>query len=207
MGTVLEEAIGCSSESGIMVLEQKPARKQGAATEQTRPSASSLTTIAWWPMPSAPGPAGTRITLTSRSAGTGEHWGQDADAGRFRAGRRRLHRRRRSGGTVGVLGCVVKGHPPWGPLRLPWGHVRQLDRVSRQCWPGPGPWGRTRRLAPDQPGLASARPMDWPRRERATTAIPARAAITRCWPAAGTGEVLMSRLREGRANTARGAAA
>ena len=49
--------------------------------------------------------------------------------------------------------------------------------------------------------------MDWPRRERATTAIPAPAAITRCWPlAAGTGEVLMSRLREGRANTARGAA-
>ena len=30
LGTVLEEASGCSSESGIMVLEQKPARKQGA---------------------------------------------------------------------------------------------------------------------------------------------------------------------------------
>ena len=30
LGTVLEEARGCSSESGIMVLEQKPARKQGA---------------------------------------------------------------------------------------------------------------------------------------------------------------------------------
>ena len=53
----------------------------------------------------------------------------------------------------------------------------------------------------------SARPMDWPRRERATTAIPAPAAITRCLAvAAGTGEVLMARLREGRANTARGAA-
>ena len=47
--------------------------------------------------------------------------------------------------------------------------------------------------------------MDWPRRERATTAIPAPAAITLAI-AAGTGEVLMSRLREGRANTARGAA-
>ena len=49
-------------------------------------------------------------------AGTGEHWGQDAYTGRFRAGRRRLHRRRRcarAGGTVGVLGCVV---PPWGQL-------------------------------------------------------------------------------------------
>ena len=41
----------------------------------------------------------------------------------------------------------------------------------------------------------------------ATTAIPASGATTRCWPsAAGTGDVLMSRLREGRANTARGAA-
>ena len=30
LGTALEEAGGCPSESGIMVLEQKPARKQGA---------------------------------------------------------------------------------------------------------------------------------------------------------------------------------
>ena len=34
-----------------------------------------------------------------------------------------------------------------------------------------------------------------------------RGAITRCWPSpAGTGDVLLARLREGRANTARGAA-
>ena len=56
LGTALEEASGCSSESGIMVLEQKPARKQGAPNRcchRTTPtvSASSLTTIAWWPMP------------------------------------------------------------------------------------------------------------------------------------------------------------
>ena len=56
LGTVLEEASGCSSESGIMVLEQKPARKQGAPNRcchRTNPtvSASSLTTIVWWPMP------------------------------------------------------------------------------------------------------------------------------------------------------------
>ena len=78
LGTALEEASGSSSESGIMVLEQKPARKQGAPNRcchRTNPtvSASSLTTIAWWPMPAcscrpppaghpspAPGPAGTR---------------------------------------------------------------------------------------------------------------------------------------------------
>ena len=56
MGTALEEARGCSSESGIMVLEQKPARKQGAlnrcrhATTPTG-SKSPSTTAAWWPMP------------------------------------------------------------------------------------------------------------------------------------------------------------
>ena len=49
--------------------------------------------------------------------------------------------------------------------------------------------------------------MDWLRKERDTTATPASGAITHCWPsAAGTGDVLMSRLRQGRANTARGAA-
>ena len=37
-------------------------------------------------------------------------------------------------------------------------------------------------------------------------ATPASGAITLCWPSAGTGDVLMARLREGRANTARGAA-
>ena len=56
LGTAHEEARGCSCESGIMVLEQKPARKQGAPNRcchRTNPtvSASSLTTIAWWPMP------------------------------------------------------------------------------------------------------------------------------------------------------------
>ena len=56
LGTAPEEARGCSSESGIMVLEQKPARKQGAPNRcchRTNPtvSASSLTTIVWCPMP------------------------------------------------------------------------------------------------------------------------------------------------------------
>ena len=56
LGTVLEGARGCSSESGIMVLEQKTAWKQGAPNRcchRTIPtgSASSLMTTAWWPMP------------------------------------------------------------------------------------------------------------------------------------------------------------
>ena len=80
LGTAHEEARGCSCESGIMVLEQKPARKQGAPNRcchRTNPtvSASSLTTIAWWPMPACscrpPSPGtwacenSSTITLTS----------------------------------------------------------------------------------------------------------------------------------------------
>ena len=40
----------------------------------------------------------------------------------------------RAGGTVGVLGCVVKASSSLGTFlrSFRWGHVRQLDRVSRQ---------------------------------------------------------------------------
>ena len=40
----------------------------------------------------------------------------------------------RAGGTVGVLGCVVKAPSTLGTFlrSFRWGHVRQLDRVSRQ---------------------------------------------------------------------------
>ena len=54
----------------------------------------------------------------------------------------------RAGGTVGVLGCVVKAPSTLGTFlrSLRWGHVRQLDRVSRQllarAWAaGAGPGG------------------------------------------------------------------
>ena len=145
MGTVLEEARGCSSESGIMVLEQKPARKQGAPNRcchRTNPtvSASSLTTIAWWPMPAtlarhlglrelvdhhldlggAPGRANTgdkMLTLVA-SALAGGDCIDDADA-------------LRAGGTVGVPGCVVKAPSTLGTFlrSFRWGHVRQLDPI------------------------------------------------------------------------------
>ena len=160
MGTALEEARGCSSESGIMVLEQKPG-KQGAPNRcchRTNPtvSASSLTTIAWsnaglllpatlarhlglrelvdhhLDLGGAPGRANTgdkMLTLVA-SALAGGDCIDDADA-------------LRAGGTVGVLGCVVKAPSTLGTFlrSFRWGHVRQLDRVSRQLWPGPGPLG------------------------------------------------------------------
>ena len=72
----------------------------------------------------------------------------------------------RAGGTSGVLDCMVKAPSTLGTFlrSFRWGHVRQLDRVSREL-------------------------------------------LARAWAAgAGPGDVLMARLREGRANTARGAA-
>ena len=47
----------------------------------------------------------------------------------------------RTGGTAGAIGCVVKAPSTLGTFlrSFRWGHVRQLDRVSRSCCPGPGP--------------------------------------------------------------------
>ena len=180
------------------------------------------TTIAWWPMPAgllpatlarhlglrelvdhhldlggAPGRANTgdkMLTLVA-SALAGGDCIDDADA-------------LRAGGTVGVLGCVKAPSTLGTFLRsFRWGHVRQLDRVSRQFGPGLGRWGRTRRLAPDHRWTRpSARPMDWPRRSAPPRLYRRGGYHPLLATAAGTGDVLMSRLREGRANTARGAA-
>ena len=117
----------------------------------------------------------------------------------------------RAGGTEQVLGCVIKAPSTLGTFlrSFRWGHVRQLDRVSREllarAWsagagPGDGPltidldsticetYGLAKEGARDHgyTGQRGYHPL---------LAI-----------AAGTGDVLMARLREGRANTARGAA-
>ena len=51
----------------------------------------------------------------------------------------------RTGGTVRAIGCVVKAPSTLGTFlrSFRWGHVRQLDRVSRRLLAGPG------RLGPD----------------------------------------------------------
>ena len=117
----------------------------------------------------------------------------------------------RAGGTVGVLGCVVKAPSTLGTFlrSFRWGHVRQLDRVSRQllarAWAagaGPGEEPLTIDLASticETYGLAK----EGARHHGYTGARGYHPLLA---IAAGTGEVLMSRLREGRANTARGAA-
>ena len=117
----------------------------------------------------------------------------------------------RSGSTGRVLGCVVKAPSTLGTFlrSFRWGHVRQLDRVSRellarawQAGAGPGDGPLTIDLDStvcETYGLAKegARHHGYTgqRGYHPLLAI-----------ASGTGDVLMARLREGRSNTARGAA-
>ena len=117
----------------------------------------------------------------------------------------------RTGGTARTLGGTVKAPSTLGTFlrSFRWGHVRQLDRVSREllarAWAaGAGPGDAPLTIDLDSTicetyGLAKegARHHGYTgqRGYHPLLAI-----------AAGTGDVLMSRLREGRANTARGAA-
>ena len=117
----------------------------------------------------------------------------------------------RAGGTAGVLDCLVKAPSTLGTFlrSFRWGHVRQLDRVSREllarAWQaGAGPGDAPLTIDLDSTicetyGLAKegARHHGYTGKRGYHPLL----AI-----AAGTGDVLMARLREGRANTARGAA-
>ena len=117
----------------------------------------------------------------------------------------------RTGGTAGALGCVVKAPSTLGTFlrSFRWGHVRQLDRVSREllarAWaagagPGDGP------LTIDLDSTiceAYGLTKEGARRHNYTGQRGYHPLLA---IAAGTGDVLMSRLREGRANTVRSAA-
>ena len=121
----------------------------------------------------------------------------------------------RTGGTAWTLGGTVKAPSTLGTFlgSFRWGHVRQLDRVSRellaQAWAaGAGPGDGPLTIDLDSTicetyGLAKegARHHSYAG-QRGYHPLLAWARTT----GAGTGDVLMSRLREGRANTARGAA-
>ena len=115
----------------------------------------------------------------------------------------------RSGRTGRVLGCVVKAPSTLGTFlrSFRWGHARQLDRVSREllAWAaGAGPGDAPFTIDLDSTicetyGLAK----EGARHHGYTGQRGYHPLLA---VAAGTGEVLMSRLREGRSNTARGAA-
>ena len=117
----------------------------------------------------------------------------------------------RTGRTAGALGCVVKAPSTLGTFlrSFRWGHVRQLDPVSREL------------LA--RAWAAEAGPCDAPQTIDLDSTICETYGLVKEGArhhsyagqrgyhpllaiAAGTGDVLMSRLREGQANTARGAA-
>ena len=117
----------------------------------------------------------------------------------------------RAGGTASVLGCTVKAPSTLGVFlrSFSWGHVRQLDRLSRKllarAWAaGAGPGDAPFTIDLDSTicetyGLAKEGA-----RHHGYTGV--RGYHPLLAVAAGTGDVLMARLREGRANTARGAA-
>ena len=116
----------------------------------------------------------------------------------------------RSGGTARVLGCVVKAPSTLGTFlrSFRWGHVRQLDRVSREllarAWAaGAGPGDEPLIIDIDSTICETYGLNKEGARHHGYTGQ--RGYHPLLAVAAGTGEVLMARLREGRANTARGA--
>ena len=133
-------------------------------------------------------------------------------AGRWSAcGGHRRRRRAARWGTEQVLGCVVKAPSTLGTFlrSFQWGHVRQLDRVSREVlarvWAaGAGPGDNPMTIDLDSTicetyGLAK----EGAQRHNCTGQRGYRPLLA---VAAIAGDVLMARLRHGRANTAHGAA-
>ena len=117
----------------------------------------------------------------------------------------------RTGGTARAIGCVVKAPSTRGTFlrSFRWGHVRQLDRVGREllarAWaagagPGDGP------LTIDLDSTICETYGLFKEGARHHGYAGQRGYHPLLAIAAGTGDVLMARLREGRANTARGAA-
>ena len=117
----------------------------------------------------------------------------------------------RAGGTEQVLGCAVKAPSTLGTFlrSFRWGHVRELDRVSREllarAWAaGAGPGNDPLTIDLDSTvcetyglGKEGGQRHNYAG-QRGYHPLLAVAAVT--------GDVLMARLRKGRANTARGAA-
>ena len=112
----------------------------------------------------------------------------------------------RTGGTACTLGGTVKAPSTLGTFR--WGRVRQLDRVSREllarAWAaGAGPGDAPFTIDLDSTVCETYGLAKEGARHHGYTGKRGYHPLLAI--AAGTGDVLMSRLREGRANTARGA--
>lgn len=117
----------------------------------------------------------------------------------------------RAGGTGQILGFTLKAASTLGTFlrSFSWGHVRQLDRVSREllarAWSaGAGPGASPLTIDLDSTICETYGLQKEGARHHGYTHVRGYHPLLAI--AAGTGDVLMARLREGRANTARGAA-
>ena len=147
--------------------------------------------------------------------GRGERRRQAADPGRLGARGRRVHRRRRCvarrrDGERARLHRQGAVHPRDSSCAASAGATSASSTASAaSCSPAAGRPERdqARRRSRSTSTRRSARPTAWRKRAPGSTATRACAAMHPLRAvAAGTGDVLMARLREGRANTARGAA-
>jgi Transposase DDE domain group 1 len=116
-----------------------------------------------------------------------------------------------AGGTARVLGFTIKAASTLGTFLRSFrcGHVRQLDRVSREllarAWAaGAGPANEPLTIDLDSTICETYGLKKEGARHHGYTHVRGYHPLLAI--AAGTGDVLMARLREGRANTARGAA-
>ena len=114
-------------------------------------------------------------------------------------------------GRLAPSAAWSRRHPPLGTFlrSFRWGHVRQLDRVSREllarAWAaGAGPGYGPLTIDLDSTICETYGLSKEGTRDHGYTGQ--RGYHPLLAVAAGTGDVLMARLREGRANTARGAA-
>ena len=142
--------------------------------------------------------AGDKLLTLVMSALTGGDSIDDADA-------------LRAGGTSRILGFTIKAASTLGKFlrSFRWGHVRQLDRVSREllarAWAaGAGPGAEPLTIDLDSTICETYGLQKEGARHHGYTGVRGYHPLLAI--AAGTGDVLMARLREGRANTARGAA-
>ena len=117
----------------------------------------------------------------------------------------------RAGGTGRVLGFRVKAASTLGTFlrSFRWGHVRQLDAVTRELLArafaaGAGPGAEPFTIDLDSTICETYGLQKEGARHHGYTHVRGYHPLLAI--AAGTGDVLMARLREGRANTARGAA-
>ena len=117
----------------------------------------------------------------------------------------------RTGGTAGAIGCTLKAPSTLGTFlrSFRWGHVRQLDRVSREllsrAWAsGAGPGDGPLTIDLDSTMCETYGLAKEGARHHGYTGQRGYHPLLAI--AAGTGDVLMARLRAGRANTVRGAA-